>query len=150
MKRRLIDPMRSSAPLQLALHILRRKMKCPSFLAYVDSDLCARLMLGPITTARVDCSMKTYKDGSNAVLVRLDDNTVFDVNKEKMVKDHVGGFGEAAGEVKVKSGTMKLRASHRRSAVKSPPVQPSGYWMSGPTRRRGLPRRTKKSGTNWR
>jgi len=80
----------------------------PSFHAYVDSDLCARLMLGPITTARVDCSVKTYKDGSNPVLVRLTDNTVFDVNKQKLLKDHVGGFGVAAGEVKVKSGTMKL------------------------------------------
>jgi len=81
----------------------------PSFLAYVDSDLCARLMLGPITTARVDCSTKTYKEGSNPVLVRLDDDTVFSVNKEKLLKDHVGGFGEAGGEVKVKSGTMKLK-----------------------------------------
>ena len=82
----------------------------PSFPAYVDSDLCARLMLGPITTQRVDCSVKTYKDGSNPVLVRLDDNTIFSVNKEKMVKDYVGGFGEASGDIKVKSGTMKLKA----------------------------------------
>jgi len=79
------------------------------FRAYVDSDLCARLMLGPITTQRVDCSVKTYKDGSNPVLVRLDDNTIFSVNKEKMVKDYVGGFGEASGDIKVKSGTMKLK-----------------------------------------
>src|SRR5688572_20028634 len=70
----------------------------PSFHAYVDSDLCARLMLGPITTARVDCSVKTYKDGSNPVLVRLTDNTVFDVNKQKLLKDHVGGFGVARSE----------------------------------------------------
>jgi osmotically-inducible protein OsmY len=67
-------------------------------------------MLGPITTQRVDCSVKTYKDGSNPVLVRLDDNTIFSVNKEKMVKDYVGGFGEASGDIKVKSGTMKLKA----------------------------------------
>jgi osmotically-inducible protein OsmY len=87
---------------------LAKEDDVPNFHAYVDSDLCARLMLGPITTSRVDCSMKTYKDGSNPVLVRLDDNTVFSINKEKMVKDHVGGFGEAVGEVKVKSGTMKL------------------------------------------
>ncbi|HET9216218.1 MAG TPA: BON domain-containing protein [Terriglobia bacterium] len=79
------------------------------FPVYVDSDICARLMLGPITTARVDCSVQTHKDGSNPVLVRLDDNTVFDPNKPKLVKDHVGGFGEATGEVKVKSGTMKLK-----------------------------------------
>jgi len=85
------------------------KDEVPSFHAYVDSDLCARLMLGPITTERVDCSVKTYKDGSNPVLVRLDDNTVFSVNKEKMLKENVGGFGEAGGEIKVKSGTMKLK-----------------------------------------
>ena len=76
----------------------------------MDSDLCARLMLGPITTQRVDCSVKTYKDGSNPVLVRLDDNTIFSVNKEKMVKEYVGSFGEASGDIKVKSGTMKLKA----------------------------------------
>ena len=78
-------------------------------------------MLGPITTARQECSVKTFKDGSNAVLVRLDDNTVFSVNKEKMVKEHVGGFGEAAGEVKVKSGRWSFRASNLWIAVKSPP-----------------------------
>jgi len=80
-----------------------------SFHAYVDSDICARLMLGPINTARVDCSKKTYKEGSNPVLVRLDDNTVFEINKEKLVKEHVGGFGQVEGEAKVKSGTMKLQ-----------------------------------------
>ena len=87
----------------------KEKEVTPSFPAYVDSDLCARLMLGPITTQRVDCSVKTHKDGSNPVLVRLDDNTVFSVNKEKMVKDYVGGFGEASGDIKVKSGTMKIK-----------------------------------------
>src|SRR5215510_7543219 len=87
---------------------LAEKDDVPNFHAYVDSDLCARLMLGPITTSRVDCSVKTYKDGSDPVLVRLDDNTVFSVNKEKMIKSHVGSFGEATGELKVKSGTMKL------------------------------------------
>ena len=62
---------------------LAQKDEGPPFHAYVDSDLCARLMLGPITTARQECSVKTYKDGSNAVLVRLDDNTVFSVNKRR-------------------------------------------------------------------
>ena len=79
-----------------------------TFHAYVDSDICARLMFGPITTSRSECSLKTYKDGSNPVLVRLSDNTVFSVNKTKMLKDYVGGFAEANGEVKSKSGTMKL------------------------------------------
>ena len=93
----------------------------PTFHAYVDSDLCARLMLGPITTARVDCSVKTYKDGSNPVLVRLNDNTVFDVNKPKLVKEYVGGFGVAGGEVKVKSGTMKLSSFKPADRSEIPP-----------------------------
>lgn len=104
---------------------LAREDDVPTFHAYVDSDLCARLMLGPITTSRVDCSMKTYKDGSNPVLVRLDDNTVFAVNKEKLVKDHVGGFGQATGEVKVKSGTMKLASFNpeERTEIPAGPAQ---------------------------
>src|SRR5262245_32290428 len=104
---------------------LAKEDDVPSFHAYVDSDLCARLMLGPITTSRVDCSVKTYKDGSNAVLVRLDDNTVFSVNKEKMLKDHMGGFGLAAGEIKVKSGTMKLKTFSpvERTEIPAGPAQ---------------------------
>jgi hyperosmotically inducible protein len=81
-----------------------------TFHAYVDSDLCARLMLGPITSARIECSQKTCKEGSNPVLVRLLDNTVFDVNKQKMVKDHVGKLAEVSGEAKVNSGTIKLQS----------------------------------------
>jgi hyperosmotically inducible protein len=81
-----------------------------SFHSYVDSDICARLMLGPITLARAECSVQTYKQGSNPVLVRLEDNTVFDINKQKLIREHVGGFGEASGEAKVKSGYMKLQA----------------------------------------
>jgi osmotically-inducible protein OsmY len=81
-----------------------------TFHAYVDSDLCARLMLGPITSSRVECSQKTNKEGSNPVLVRLKDNTVFDVNKQKMVKDYVGKFAEVTGEAKSKSGTMNLQS----------------------------------------
>ena len=45
-----------------------------TFPAYIDSDLCSHLMLGPINPARMECSQKTYKDGSNAVVVRLRDN----------------------------------------------------------------------------
>jgi hyperosmotically inducible protein len=80
-----------------------------TFHAYVDSDLCARLMLGPVTPSRIECSQKTYKEGSNPVLVRLLDNTIFDVNKQKMVKDHVGKLAEVSGEANVKSGTIKLQ-----------------------------------------
>jgi osmotically-inducible protein OsmY len=81
-----------------------------TFHAYVDSDICARLMLGPVTSERIECSQKTFKEGSNPVLVRLLDNTVFAVNKEKMVKDLVGRLAEVSGEAKVKSGTIKLQS----------------------------------------
>ena len=81
-----------------------------TFHAYVDSDLCARLMLGPITQSRIECSQKTYKDGSNPVLVRLNDNTVFSVNKEKLIKEYVGQLASATGQAKVKSGSMKLES----------------------------------------
>lgn len=96
-----------------------------TFHAYVDSDLCARLMLGPITEARVSCSEKTHKEGSNAVVVRLKDNTVFDVNKEKMVKDRIAKFAEVTGEVKLKSGELKLQDVKPLEAGSIPPGDPS-------------------------
>jgi hypothetical protein len=81
-----------------------------TFHAYVDSDLCSRLMLGPITTPRISCSQQTHKDGALPVLVRLKDNTVFDVNNQKMLKEHVGKLASVTGETKAKSGTMKLES----------------------------------------
>ena len=42
-------------------------------------------------------------------MVRLSDNTVFDVNKRKMLKEHVGKLAEVSGEAKLESGTMKLQ-----------------------------------------
>jgi osmotically-inducible protein OsmY len=84
--------------------------KISTFYAYVDSDVCARLMLGPITQARIDCSKKAYKQGSNIVIVRLDDNVVFSVNKVKLVKEYLGGIGKVTGEAKTKSGEMKLES----------------------------------------
>ena len=96
-----------------------------TFPAYVDSDLCARLMLGPITEARVSCSEKTHKEGSNAVVVRLKDNIVFDVNKEKMVKDRIGKFAEVTGEVKLKSGELKLQDVKPLESGDIPPGDPS-------------------------
>jgi osmotically-inducible protein OsmY len=96
-----------------------------TFPAYVDSDLCARLMLGPITEARVSCSEKTHKEGSNAVVVRLKDNIVFDVNKEKMVKDRIGKFAAVTGEVKLKSGELKLQDVKPLESGDIPPGDPS-------------------------
>ena len=79
------------------------------FPAYVDSDLCAHLMLGPITTARVECSQKTHKDGSNPVVVRLRDNLVLDPNKQKPFNPLVGKFAVVSGEVKLKDGKLKFK-----------------------------------------
>lgn len=80
-----------------------------TFPAYVDSDLCAHLMLGPITPDRVSCSQKTHKDGSNPVVVRLRDNLVLDVNKQKPFNPLVGKFAQVSGEVKLKDGNLKFK-----------------------------------------
>jgi hyperosmotically inducible periplasmic protein len=79
-----------------------------TFHAYADSNICARLMLGPINESRVSCSQSTAKAGANPVLIRLQNNLVLDVNKQKMIDKLVGQFLQATGEVKVKNGTMKL------------------------------------------
>ena len=80
-----------------------------TFHAYVDTDICARLMLGPITPERKACSEKMGKDGNEPTLVRLSNNMVFAVNKQKMIKTMVGQLVEASGNIKVKAGTMKLQ-----------------------------------------
>jgi len=79
-----------------------------SFHTYVDSFICARLMLGPISESRIGCSISTAKDGANPVLVLLHNNLVLEVNKEKMLKDLVGQYALASGQVKVSDGSMKL------------------------------------------
>jgi hypothetical protein len=83
-----------------------------TFRAYVDSDVCARLMLGPLTNTRVECSKSTFKDGSLPVLVRLTNNMVFAPNKEKMLRTLVGQLAEVSGEAKPKNGTIKLQAAN--------------------------------------
>jgi osmotically-inducible protein OsmY len=80
-----------------------------TFRSYVDTDLCARLMLGPITPSRVACSQQTAKENSEPVLVRLSNNMVFAVNKRKTIEGLVGRFAEVSGKVKVKAGTMKIQ-----------------------------------------
>jgi hyperosmotically inducible protein len=77
--------------------------------AYVDTDVCSHLMIGPISTDRVNCSKSTFKDGSDPVLVRLSNNMVFEVNKHKMIKDFVGQFATASGELNVKDNRIKLQ-----------------------------------------
>ncbi|HVO96944.1 MAG TPA: BON domain-containing protein [Bryobacteraceae bacterium] len=77
--------------------------------AYVDTDICARLMLGPITPERRACSEKMGKDQDEPLLVRLSDNMVLAVNKRKMIENMVGQLVEASGTMKVKAGTIKLQ-----------------------------------------
>jgi osmotically-inducible protein OsmY len=80
-----------------------------TFHSYVDSDICARLMLGPITSARVECSRSTAKDGADLVLVQLKNNMVFTPNNQKPLREIVGELAEATGELKPKDGTVKLQ-----------------------------------------
>jgi osmotically-inducible protein OsmY len=96
-----------------------------TFQAYVDSDICARLMLGPITTPRMDCSKKTVKEGDQPVLVRLSNNMVFSVNKQKIIKPLVGQLAEVSGEPKPKNGTMKLTDAKSITAESIPSGDPS-------------------------
>jgi osmotically-inducible protein OsmY len=84
--------------------------KQKTFPCYADSDICARLMLGPISPERIECSQSTHKQGAAPQLVRLSDNLVFEVNKTKMLKEHVGKFVEATGEPKEKDGRIKLES----------------------------------------
>jgi hyperosmotically inducible protein len=100
-----------------------------TFHAYVDSDLCSRLMLGPISSARIGCSQQTHKDGALPVLVRLQDNTVFEVNKQKMLKEHVGKYASVTGEAKAQSGSMKLDSITPEEASSIPPGDPARKLM---------------------
>ena len=97
--------------------------KLKTFPCYADSDLCARLMLGPISPERIQCSQTTYKQGAAPQLVRLSDNLVFEVNKTKMLKDYVGKFVEATGEPKEKDGRIKLESV---KPLDGPPSIPPG------------------------
>ena len=88
--------------------IAAKDLPVETFHAYADSDICARLMLGPIDKARIECSVKTAKDGAGPVLIQLRNNLVLDVNKQKMIEKLVGQLVSATGQVKAKDGTMKL------------------------------------------
>jgi hyperosmotically inducible protein len=79
--------------------------------SYIDTDVCAHLLLGPITTQRMDCSKKAIKEGDEPVVVRLSNGAVFQVNKTKMIKEYVGQLAEVTGELKIKDGEMKLQSA---------------------------------------
>jgi len=96
-----------------------------AFRAYVDSDLCARLMLGPITPARIQCSQSTVKDGSEPVLVHLHNNLVLAVNKQKMIRPLAGQLVEVSGEIKANNGTVKLQSANAITAESVPQGDPA-------------------------
>jgi osmotically-inducible protein OsmY len=96
-----------------------------TFPAYVDSDVCARLMLGPITTERVACSQKTHKEGSEPVLQRLSNYMVLSVNKDKMIKNLVGQVVSVSGEVKVNDAQVKLQSINPIQAGAIPAGDPA-------------------------
>jgi osmotically-inducible protein OsmY len=95
-----------------------------TFNAYVDSDVCARLMLGPITTSRVECSQKTYKEGAEPVLLRLNNYMILEANKEKMINKLVGQLVSVSGQVKVSSAEVKLKSVDPIQASSIPPGDP--------------------------
>jgi hyperosmotically inducible protein len=96
-----------------------------AFRAYVDSDLCARLMLGPITPSRIECSQSTVKDGSEPVLVHLHNNLVLAVNKQKMIRPLAGQLVEVSGEIKANNGTVKLQSANAITAESVPQGDPA-------------------------
>jgi len=95
------------------------------FPAYVDSDLCARLLLGPITPERIQCSKSTFKDGSQPVLVRLQNNMVLSVNKDKLISPLVGQLADISGTVKIRDGTVKLESAAALDSASIPRGDPS-------------------------
>jgi osmotically-inducible protein OsmY len=103
---------------------------------YVDTDVCSHLLIGPITTDRVECSKTSVNEGSDPVLVRLSNNMVFFVNKPKMIRDYVGQFATATGELKIKDNRIKLQSVE--------PLEVSSI-PAGDSARRLLDARTHKS-----
>jgi hyperosmotically inducible protein len=105
-----------------------------TFRAYVDTNICAHLMLGPITPSRIQCSQSTGKDKAEPVLVQLSNNMVFTVNKQKMIQPLVSQFAEATGEVKVKAGTMKLQDVKAIEAAGIPAGDPDRKLLDASTK----------------
>jgi osmotically-inducible protein OsmY len=95
-----------------------------SFRAYVDSDICARLMLGPVTPTRVECSQRTAKEGAHSVLVRLSNNMVLTPNDEKPIRPLVGQVVQVSGELKASNGTVKMASAEPINATSVPPGDP--------------------------
>jgi hyperosmotically inducible periplasmic protein len=104
-----------------------------TFPTYIDSDLCARLMLGPITPERVHCSQSTYKEGSQPVAVRLRNNMVLSVNDTKMIRTLVGQLAEISGKVKANDGTVKLASARAITDASIPKGDPARKLLDAST-----------------
>jgi osmotically-inducible protein OsmY len=113
------------APVLLAFSGAASAAEITTIKAYVDTDVCAHLLLGPITANRAECSAKAFKQGDQPVLVQLSNNAVFGINKPKMVKELVGKLAEATGELKVKDGQMKLQSVRPIEAASIPQGDPA-------------------------
>jgi hypothetical protein len=74
-----------------------RGAEVSTFRTYVDTDICARLMLGPITPSRTQCSQMIAKANAEPVLVRLSNNMVLAVNKRQLIEPLVGQLAEVSG-----------------------------------------------------
>jgi hyperosmotically inducible periplasmic protein len=98
--------------------------------AYVDTNLCARLMPGPITPSHIECSQRSGKEKVQPVLVRLSNNMIFSVNKEKMLQPLVSQLAEASGQLKVKNGSMKLQDVKAIEASSIPAGDPDQALLS--------------------
>ena len=108
------------------------------FHAYVDSEICARLMLGPITDKRIECSKETHEKGDRPAIVRVSDNSVFEVQNQKMVKQLVGEFAAVSGKVKEKNAKIKVvsaeavgRAEIPKSEIDAQLMDVRNYRSSG-------------------
>jgi osmotically-inducible protein OsmY len=112
-------------PALLALGHVASGAEVATVKAYVDTDVCAHLMLGPITQERMELSKKAFKQGDQPVLVQLSNNAVFNINKPKMVKDLVGQLAEATGELKVNDGQIKLQGVKPIEAASIPAGDPA-------------------------
>jgi hyperosmotically inducible protein len=126
--------------LPFAAALLAADEEVSTFRAYVDTDLCARLMLGPITDSRIQCSQSTFKEGSDPVLVRLRNNMVLTVNNDKTLKPLMGQLAEVTGKLKANNGTMKLDSAT--------PVQADSVPANDPERRLLDVRMFKATGPN--
>jgi osmotically-inducible protein OsmY len=115
-----------------------------TFRAYVDSDLCARLMFGPINPSRTECSQSTAKDGAELVLVRLRNNMVFTVNKSKMIQPMVGQLAEVTGKIKIKDGSIKLEQAKPIEVGAIPPADPERRLLEADQRNKVNPKTWEK------